>query len=73
MLAKIDLTDAFATEVAVVGPSGEVEYANKKWNDTAKQGGLDLAKRWNYFTECQAAAARGCPEARCGARPETSA
>jgi len=51
MLAKIDLTDAFATEVAVVGPSGEVEYANKKWNDTAKQGGLDLAKRWNYFTE----------------------
>lgn len=63
MLAKIDLTDAFATEVAVVDPSGDVGYANKKWNDTAKQGGLDLARRWNYFTECQAATARGCPEA----------
>ncbi len=63
MLAKIDLTDAFATEVAVVDPSGDVEYANKKWNDTAKRGGLDLAKRWNYFTECQAATARGCSEA----------
>lgn len=33
MLSKIDLTDAFATEVAVVGASGEIEYANKKWND----------------------------------------
>jgi hypothetical protein len=30
MLAKIDLTDAFATEVAVVDPSGDIEYANKK-------------------------------------------
>ena len=61
--AKIDLTDAFATEVAVVDPSGDVGYANKKWNDTAKQGGLDLARRWNYLTGCQAATARGCPEA----------
>ena len=63
MLAKIDLTDAFATEVAVVDPAGDIEYANKKWNDTAEQGGLDMARQWNYFTECQAATARGCPEA----------
>ena len=63
MLAKIDLTDAFATEVAVVDPAGDIEYANKKWNDTAKRGGLDMARRWNYFTECQAATARGRPEA----------
>lgn len=63
MLAKIDLTDAFATEVAVIGPSGEIEYCNKKWNDTAEQGGLDLARQWNYFDECQAATGRGCAEA----------
>jgi hypothetical protein len=44
MLSKIDLTDAFATEVAVVGASGEIEYANKKWNDTGAHGGLDPAK-----------------------------
>ncbi len=63
MLAKIDLTDAFATEVAVIDPSGDIEYANKKWNDTAKVGGLDLARRWNYFSECRAATDRGCSEA----------
>lgn len=53
MLAKIDLADAFATEVAVIGPSGAIEYCNKKWNDTAKQGGLDLARPRNYLDECE--------------------
>jgi hypothetical protein len=63
MLAKIDLTNAFATEVALVGPSGDIEYANKKWNDTARLGGLDPTRQWNYFEECRAAVARGCAEA----------
>lgn len=63
MLAKIDLTDAFATEVAVIRPSGDIEYANKQWNETARQGGLDLTRQWNYFDECRAAARRGCEEA----------
>jgi hypothetical protein len=63
MLSKIDLTDAFATEVAVIGPSGAIEYTNKKWNETAEHGGLDLTARWNYLYECQAAADRGCAEA----------
>jgi hypothetical protein len=36
MLSKIDLTDAFATEVAVIGTSGDIEYTNKKWNETAE-------------------------------------
>ena len=63
MLSKIDLTDAFATEVAVIRPSGTIEYTNKKWNETAEHGGLDLTARWNYLDECQAAADRGCAEA----------
>jgi len=63
MLSKIDLTDAFATEVAVIGPSGAIEYTNKKWNETAERGGLDLTAPWNYLGECQAAAKRGCAEA----------
>jgi hypothetical protein len=29
MLAKIDLTNAFATEVAVIAPSGDIEYATR--------------------------------------------
>jgi len=63
MLSEIDLADAFATEVAVIKPSGAIEYTNKKWNETAGHGGLDSAKPWNYLDECQAAVARGCDEA----------
>jgi diguanylate cyclase (GGDEF)-like protein len=63
MLSKIDLTDAFATEVAVIRPSGEIEYTNKKWNETAEHGSLDITAPWNYLDECQAAVARGCDEA----------
>ncbi len=63
MLANIDLTNAFATEVAVIASSGDIEYANKKWNDTAEEGGLDLTRPWNYLDECRAAADRGCREA----------
>jgi len=63
MLSTFDLMDAFATEVAVITPSGEIEQTNKKWKETASRGGLDSTKRWNYLHECQAAFARGCDEA----------
>jgi diguanylate cyclase (GGDEF)-like protein len=59
-----DLTDWLAAEVAVVDQSGAIVRGNRKWADTARVGKLPSKPGgWNYFSECEAAAARGCVEA----------
>lgn len=54
MLAKIDLTDAFATEVAVVNPSGDIEMPTRSGTT------LPSGAAWIWRG---AATARGCSEA----------
>ncbi|MFH1342183.1 MAG: GGDEF domain-containing protein [Pseudomonadota bacterium] len=58
---EIDYADYVVAEIAVVDRAGTVMHGNRKWNETAKAGGL-LRKQpgWNYIAECEAAIQRGC-------------
>ena len=58
---ELDLADYVAAEIAVVDGAGAVVHYNRKWEETAKTGGL-LSKQpgWNYIAECEAAIQRGC-------------
>jgi diguanylate cyclase (GGDEF)-like protein len=59
-----DLIDWLAAEVAVVDQNGAIVRGYWKWADTARVGKLTSKPGgWNYFAECEAAAARGCVEA----------
>jgi diguanylate cyclase (GGDEF)-like protein len=58
---KLDLADYVSAEIVVVDQSGAVVHCNRKWEETAKSGGLLLKQpRWNYIAECEAAIQRGC-------------
>jgi len=58
---ELDLADYIVAEIAVVDGAGAVVHCNRKWEETAKTGGL-LPKQlgWNYIAECEAAIQRGC-------------
>ena len=58
---ELDLADYVVAEIAVVDRVGAVVHCNRKWQETAKTGGL-LPKQpgWNYIAECEAAIRRGC-------------
>jgi len=58
---ELDLADYVVAEIAVVDGAGAVVHCNRKWEETAKTGGL-LPKQlgWNYIAECEAAIQRGC-------------
>ena len=58
---ELDLADYIAAEIAVVDRAGAILRCNRKWEETAKIGGL-LPKQsgWNYIAECDAAIKRGC-------------
>jgi diguanylate cyclase (GGDEF)-like protein len=58
---ELDLADYVVAEIAVVDSTGAVVHCNRKWEETAKTGGL-LPKQlgWNYIAECEAAIRRGC-------------
>jgi diguanylate cyclase (GGDEF)-like protein len=57
----LDLADYVVAEIAVVDNIGAVVHCNRKWEETAKTGGL-FSKQpgWNYIAECEAAIQRGC-------------
>lgn len=58
---ELDLADYVVAEIAVVDRAGAVVHCNRKWEETAKTGGL-LPRQpgWNYIAECEAAIQRGC-------------
>jgi diguanylate cyclase (GGDEF)-like protein len=58
---ELDFADYVVAEIAVVDVTGAVAHCNRKWEETAKIGGL-LPKQpcWNYIAECEAAIQRGC-------------
>jgi len=58
---ELDLADYVFAEIAIVDGAGAVVHCNRKWEETAKTGGL-LPKQpgWNYIAECEAAIQRGC-------------
>jgi diguanylate cyclase (GGDEF)-like protein len=58
---NLGLADYVLAEIAVVDRTGAVIHSNRKWDETAKTGGL-LSKQpcWNYIAECEAAMKRGC-------------
>lgn len=56
----VDLADLLPAEIAVLDPDGLVVRHNRKWDETARNGGLaHNPAGWNYFAECKAAIARG--------------
>jgi predicted signal transduction protein with EAL and GGDEF domain len=58
---ELDLTDYVGAEIAVVDRAGAVVHCNRKWEETAKAGGLVPKQAgWNYIGECEAAIQRGC-------------
>jgi len=60
----IDLAGSLPAEVAVVNTHGVVVRHNHKWDERSRVGLLaPKPAGWNYFTECEAAAARGNPDA----------
>lgn len=63
--AKTDLSilDSLAGQITVVNGAGLIVATNKAWRDTAAESRLN-GRSWNYLDECDAAAARGCLEAR---------
>jgi diguanylate cyclase (GGDEF)-like protein len=55
------LADYVVAEIAVVDRAGTFVHCNRKWEETAKAGGLlPKPSGWNYFAECEAAIRRGC-------------
>ena len=45
---KLDLSDHFIAEIAVVDQSGAIVHCNRKWNETAKIGALGFKPTgWN--------------------------
>jgi hypothetical protein len=58
---ELDLADYVVAEIAIVDGAGAVVHCNRKWEETAKTGGLLLRQPgWNYIAECEAAIQRGC-------------
>ena len=58
--AGFEAFDLLPTQIAVLGPRGDILFTNQAWEETAERR---LAKRrWNYLEECRAAADRGCPD-----------
>ena len=58
---ELDLADCIAAEIAVVDRAGAILCCNRKWEETAKTGGLSPKQSgWNYIAECDAAIKRGC-------------
>lgn len=63
-LFDLNLSDWLTAEIAVVDISGTIIHANRKWQTTARVGGLAARiEGWNYIEECEAAIQRGCNEA----------
>ena len=63
-LYDLNLSDWLTAEIAVVDVSGTIVHANRKWQTTARVGGLAARiEGWNYIEECEAAIGRGCAEA----------
>jgi diguanylate cyclase (GGDEF)-like protein len=57
---NLGLADCLLAEIAVVDRSGAVIQCNRKWDETAKIGGLSPKQPcWNYIAECEAAMQRG--------------
>ena len=54
--------DLLPAKIAVLDRQGNIVFTNRAWYDTA-QCKFD-ALNWNYLSECEAAADRGCQEAR---------
>ena len=60
--AGLEALDLLPAQIAVLDTRGDILFTNQAWEETA---GRRLAKRrWNYLEECDAAAARGCPDGR---------
>ena len=57
-LAAFDLLPA---QIAVLDRQGNIVFTNRAWRETAE--GRLPARNWNYLSECEAAADRGCREA----------
>ena len=63
MIKKLEsnLADYITAEIAVVDQVGAILRCNRKWEETAKTGGLSHKQEgWNYIAECDAAIKRGC-------------
>jgi diguanylate cyclase (GGDEF)-like protein len=64
-LDDFDFAEYVIAEIAVVDVDGAIVHSNKKWDSTAKTGGLSLKQSgWNYIAECEAAIQRGCDVAK---------
>ena len=62
--SSIELSDWLAAEIVVVDGSGAIVRSNRRWDETARMGGLAAKPSgWNYIAECEAAVARGCRDA----------
>jgi diguanylate cyclase (GGDEF)-like protein len=60
-IPKLDFADYVIAEIAVVDRAGVIVHCNRKWEETAKIGGLlPEQSGWNYIAECEAAIERGC-------------
>lgn len=60
----LNLSDWLTAEIAVIDASGAIVHVNRKWQTTARVGGLAARiEGWNYIEECEAAVGRGCAEA----------
>jgi diguanylate cyclase (GGDEF)-like protein len=63
-LHDLNLSDWLTAEIAVVDVSGAIVHVNRKWQTTARIGGLaGRIEGWNYVEECEAAIGRGCADA----------
>ena len=63
-LYDLNLSDWLTAEIAVVDASGAIIHVNRKWQDTARAGGLAACSEgWNYIEECEAAVRRDCADA----------
>ena len=58
----LEALDLLPTQIAVLGPRGDILFTNQAWEETAE--GRLAKRRWNYLEECHAAADRGCPDGR---------
>ena len=64
-MKKLDLLDFIEAEIAVVDRMGTIVQCNRKWDETARRGGLLFHghSRLNYIAECEAAVQRNSSEA----------
>ncbi len=54
----LEALDLLPAQIAVLDPHGDVLFTNQAWEETAE--GRLAKRRWNYLSECHAAADRGC-------------